>query len=451
VAGVAGTPIASLNYVPVYNSQNEYLAYDNGGVGVYVYSMGLATQWPVQGTVLDASEPSFSHDGRVAFMGFDSSTGYFQIYTCYLDGSLLTKVTTTFVNHIEPSWSPNNQTLVFSNQATEEVETVPSGGGSETVLNNAYGEWPSYSPNGSLLVVQYDNTPGDINTYDIATQTVTNLTSGLDPSKITSTSPSWTPDGKSVLFSQRPEGSTGDENISEIDFNGLYENLTTANSGYYDHKAVSAPDERSFAFERDYENNTSAIFTSDFIANGNVNQLIGSTNSGGQPENPNWSPALANRLFVGKGGVLEPKASGFLFAQHGSMFTSIVAFGANTPSTAVITSQTPPETSTLLVFTISADEITSFAYANGYYLPAVQVTANAPQVLVSFDITSGQVTAVAPYVLDRGPIQKSLNGTSLIFTGRFQAVYDHAGKNLTPNGATRVTIDGKTGKLVGAE
>ena len=53
-------------------------------------------------------------------------------------------------------------------------------------------------------------------------------------------------------------------------------------------------------------------------------------------------------------------------------------------------------------------------------------------------------------ILKRVP-DSQRSGTRATYTGHFTAVFDGNGKNLAPNGAKSVTLDGKTGALVAFE
>ncbi|MFX8106475.1 hypothetical protein ABTK92_19180, partial [Acinetobacter baumannii] len=68
------------------------------------------------------------------------------------------------------------------------------------------------------------------------------------------------------------------------------------------------------------------------------------------------------------------------------------------------------------------------------------------------DATTGQVAALAPFVLKRGAVHPARQqiGGKLTFEASFSALYDAHGKNLAPHGAQRVVLDGRSGKLLEA-
>jgi hypothetical protein len=148
-------------------------------------------------------------------------------------------------------------------------------------------------------------------------------------------------------------------------------------------------------------------------------ELIAPSNQA-EAESPAWSPFPAAKTFVGPTGVFGASSSGFLWGQLGEAFASLVSFTATTPSTVSITAQTPSGYSAP-VFSVSADNLVSLSYANGFYSLPVK------------------------FVQTRTAIKPGRAGSGLSFDGSFTAVYDGKGKNLAPNGATHLVLDSKHG------
>ena len=80
-------------------------------------------------------------------------------------------------------------------------------------------------------------------------------------------------------------------------------------------------------------------------------------------------------------------------------------------------------------------------------IPTIPV--GSTNALVSFNAFTGTVSSVIPYAANRSVATH--NGDLATYTGRFTAVFDGEGKNLAPSGAKSVTLNEKTGKLVGFE
>ena len=77
-------------------------------------------------------------------------------------------------------------------------------------------------------------------------------------------------------------------------------------------------------------------------------------------------PFTKDRILIAAGGgLLGTRACGMIYGQQASRTTSVVAFDVTTPSSVVMTAQTPPNgTQPNLVFSIDADNITKLAYSN---------------------------------------------------------------------------------------
>ena len=65
--------------------------------------------------------------------------------------------------------------------------------------------------------------------------------------------------------------------------------------------------------------------------------------------------------------------------------------------------------------------------------------------LVSFDSAGGKVTLVAPFSSSKRSVNKT---GALAYTGHFLGVWNAAGKNLAPNGASSIEVDPMKGTLL---
>jgi hypothetical protein len=170
---------------------------------------------------------------------------------------------------------------------------------------------------------------------------------------------------------------------------------------------------------------------------------------------PSWSGFTKERTLISSGGgLLGLRACGVIYGQSGKSTRSVVAFDVTTPSSVVMTAQTPANsTSPNLVFSADADSIIKLAYANGSGWRGIRaigsgtpvVTANGA--LISIDASDGSVVSVLPFNGTRGVDSKPTirdEGSTRIFSGQFLAVYDKDGKNLAPSGASQVRLDTKT-------
>ncbi len=434
MVGAAGASFSELNYLPAATLSNTTVMYFDGGSQLWGYSNGVQTQ--LSATVAGVTGECFTHDGHILLALVDGSTGYVQIYECYYDGSGLTRITSNAENHISVSAAPNNSAILYSNGTT--LKTVNFSGGNVQTLGP--GEYGVFSPDGTKIALLNSNgqpylmaaTPGAPQTAFMSELVGNNTVDGAL---------SWSADGSKLAFGD------GYCYVCDSANNGNY-TLVAGGSGY-DLQATIAPNGTTIAIAR-----SSAAGVADSIItcglDGNNPTTIASPSTGFSYVNPIWSPYLGPRSFVGSGGSLSTTSSGFLWSEKGSGFCSLASFMASTPADATITSETPSGGSASAVFDLHADKITSLKYTNGYYLPAIAISPNVSDSLISFDATTGFVTTVAPFEVTKNspkPNRKVI-GMVATYTGRFPAIYNSKGTNLTPNGATQVSLDLRSGKLI---
>ena len=175
-------------------------------------------------------------------------------------------------------------------------------------------------------------------------------------------------------------------------------------------------------------------------------------------ENPSWTPFVKDRTLIASGGgMLGTRACGVIYGQQVNRSTSVLAFDVTTPSSVVMTAQTPANgTQPNLVFSIDADSITKLAYANGYAWRGIRAIGSGTPVtsangaLVSLNGLDGTVISVLPFMGTRAAGSRptfSDSGSVRTFSGSFLGVYDKDGKNLAPGGASVVKLDTKTGAI----
>jgi len=169
---------------------------------------------------------------------------------------------------------------------------------------------------------------------------------------------------------------------------------------------------------------------------------------------PAWQPFLGNRVMVGSGGAFFAEAAGFLVGEMGDKVTSFLAFTCNNDFSGNITPQSPSGDVTNAVFQIETD-ITRLRFVNDIAgspviaIPGAGFTT-ATGALVGFNTATGLVSMVVPYNQAPSPAKRlAKDGVTAEYTGHFPVVLDGSGKNLAPNGATLVTVNLHTGKVLG--
>ena len=201
----------------------------------------------------DDRNPSWSPDGkRIAFQSDrDEPRIAGDIYVMDADGRNPHRLTDHDFDDRDPSWSPDGERIVFSARReghvenkfaiTYEIYVMDADGGNEQRLteNRKNDESPSWSPDGKRIVFESDR-KGQFENYDIYVmdgdggnlQQLTN-TCGWD------VGPSWSPDGERIAFVSERDGNT-EIYVMNAD-GGNPQNLTNSPGGDFGPAWLSSP------------------------------------------------------------------------------------------------------------------------------------------------------------------------------------------------------------------
>jgi Tol biopolymer transport system component len=176
VVGLDGTVRAQVPNIPSYASSlvmapdGRTIAFSTGNqiatIGIDGTGLRYVTTFP--GGVEEGL--AWSPDGsKIAFQSNDGLRSSEQIMVVDADGSHLTRLTFDDQQDEWPSWSPDGSTIAYANSGitrldssdnspTEEIWTVPAGGGTPTRLthNHTWDNSPAYSPDGSQIVFKHN-------------------------------------------------------------------------------------------------------------------------------------------------------------------------------------------------------------------------------------------------------------------------------------------------------
>jgi hypothetical protein len=442
VTGAAGASFTELNYLPaavLANTSIAYLLAPNNEL--WMYSNGQ--NQPVNFNFASLQDYCFTHDGHLLLAMYDDQTHYNQIFECGYDGSGLVRLTSAAENHNSVSVTSNNSTLLFSDGTN--LRTIPFAGGTESILGA--GVIGKYSPNNTQIALLASTGP-NFTPYLIAASG--GPETPFDPSVFSSGSLvlQWSPDGtKLATTSTNSNGTTAV--IADAANNEIATNLPQQTTYMLD--PSFAPDGKTLAVaESGTQNVTTAFSLCTMSLGGGSNTPLVPSNGVTGAYFPQWSPYFGPRAFVGSGGSMFTSAAGFLWSERGSGFSSLLSFTATTPADATITAETSNGSSSSVVFDLHADKITSLKYTNGYYLTASAISPNTSDCLVSFDSALGTITTAVPFAQTKtqSKTTRKVLGAVATYTGNFPAIYDCKGVNLAPGGASTVSLDLTTGKLV---
>jgi Tol biopolymer transport system component/DNA-binding winged helix-turn-helix (wHTH) protein len=176
-------------------------------------------------------QPAFSPDGNhVAFSwtGEAGSDQRWNIYVKMVDSETPLRLTNANAADLSPAWSPDGKWIAFIRSSAQGngVYIVPSIGGPERKIYDlhCFIDWDdpgiSWSPDGKLLIFpdfKSQSSPSTIVSLDVATLQATKLTNIPDSWDGDST-PEFSPDGTKIAFTRGEEGAT--RNIYVMDANG---------------------------------------------------------------------------------------------------------------------------------------------------------------------------------------------------------------------------------------
>lgn len=389
--------------------------------------------------------PSASASGKVAFVS--SRDGNPEIYIMNGDGSGQTRLTTHAAIDTQPSISADGTKVAFlSNRGgSYQPHVVDVASKVVTLLTIETAESVEITPNGSLVYFTHNNGSD----YHIRVVSATGGTSSLvliSPEAVRNFALS--PDGSEIAIA-----TTGASNDTVTRHNLFSSKRATyVMPGWTNGLSYSPDGQQLVVASLDATTSVGLYLVS---LSGSMTRI---TNKMSDSRFPSWGSFVRERtLIAGGGGTLGTRAVGLVYGQKGSATTSVVTFDATTPSSVVMTRQTPNDTnSPNLIFSADADSIIKMAFANGNAWQGIRIIGSGTPVLsangalISIDSYTGQVVSILPFIGTRASGSRPTvhdKGSTRVFQGQFLAVYDRAGKNLAPNGATTVRLNVSTGAI----
>ena len=241
---------------------------------------------------------------RIAFVS--KRDGNFEIYVMNADGVNQRRLTNNPAKDLAPSWSPDGKRIVFCSDRdghvpegrvfhTSEIYVMDADGSNQLNLtNNPHDDRsPSWSPDGKRIVFESDrdNDRGhniEIYVMDADGSNQINLTNNLTNDK----DPSWSPDGERIVFSAAREGHVVHNlditsEIYVMDADGGNQQRLTENRNN-DENPVWSPDGKRIAFAADRKGDFEKIDIYVMDADGGNPQKL--TNNRIIDWQPSWSP-----------------------------------------------------------------------------------------------------------------------------------------------------------------
>lgn len=439
---MSGASYSNISLIPSKTLDNTLILFSDSAGGLWTVTpsgkMNFISQWG-----FPALCATFTNDGHILCDAIDPLASQAYVSECNYDGSNFAPVITTSAAASSVGISSNAGKVAWVDSGGS-LHVSNFNGSSETTITGL-----STFPNLNYNKVAYEQFNAS-EYQQILTAYASGGTGSLWPGQSSTSNnrnPAWL-SFYQIIFDWDNGSRRG---IEVLDNNGLVDTSVTQPSGVTDdEQPAPGPDGRSIAWMRGTYNGVLSLVTGTYNG-GNVQTLV-SGSSSFQIGLPQWSPYFGTQTFVGAGGTMfTSSAAGFLWGQDGDEFSSLVSFTASNPSSATVVPETSSATGADLVFDIHANSLTGLMFTNCYYGQVNTVipgqSSSVTDVLISFNSSTGQVDTIAPFVSNRGAAKPAVQGGDLVFDARFSGVWNGKGKNVAPNGASQLAIDGSTGKL----
>ncbi|MDA7949978.1 MAG: hypothetical protein MPJ24_00690 [Pirellulaceae bacterium] len=177
----------------------------NGQGDIYLMNADGTGEKQLTNTSADEGYPTWSPDGKELL--FDTNQdGNYEIYLMNIDGTNIRRLTNHPGNDVSATFSPDGKTIAFmSNRVldrTMQIFLMDADGSRQRRFSHGGTFWfPQYSPDGSTIICHVHR---DVHLLPVEGKEKKRLTT--DPQN--GMYPSWTPDGKEVVFMSWRSGET---------------------------------------------------------------------------------------------------------------------------------------------------------------------------------------------------------------------------------------------------
>ena len=197
-----------------------YMSYQNDRPRIYVYDVGSGRQRLVVDQPNMTFSPRFSPDGRWILFSMAVSNNT-DIYRVSASGGAIQRLTTSPGIDTAPSFSPDGSRIVFESDRSggQQIYVMNADGSNQQRISFGGGRYatPVWSPKGDLIA--FTKMAGN---FRIGTMTPDGSNEQLLTNSWQDEGPSWSPNGRVVMFFRSAQGS-GQADLWSVDLTGVNE------------------------------------------------------------------------------------------------------------------------------------------------------------------------------------------------------------------------------------
>lgn len=217
------TDSAAIVLAPRFSPSGDrvlYTSYETGFPRIYVLDIGKVSR-----RVLESSEgimsfaPRFAPDGKTVVFSL-SQGGNTDIYTMNVATGARKRLTSAPSIETAPSYSPDGTQLVFESDrsGTQQLYVMPASGGEARRISFGKGRYgtPVWSPRGDRIAF----TKQASGRFHIGVMRIDGSEERLLTASFLDEGPTWSPNGRVIMFSRETQGARGRTSLYSVDISG---------------------------------------------------------------------------------------------------------------------------------------------------------------------------------------------------------------------------------------
>lgn len=197
-----------------------YTSYESGFPRIYVLDIGKVTRRVLESTDgIMSFAPRFAPDGKTVVFSL-SQGGNTDIYTMNISTGSRSRLTSSPSIETAPSYSPDGSQIVFESDrsGTQQLYVMSAVGGEARRISFGKGRYgtPVWSPRGDLIAF----TKQASNRFHIGVMRVDGSEERLLTASFLDEGPTWSPNGRVIMFSRETQGANGRSSLYSVDISG---------------------------------------------------------------------------------------------------------------------------------------------------------------------------------------------------------------------------------------